>query len=347
MDNCKVKQKLPREELINREKAIIDRICNDDNYAYNFLHEKCRPLFSNILWTIFGNNGDYDELVNELYIQLKKPNSQGEMWHSLRTFDYRTSLFDWIKTVATRFFYTPSSETFVVPEHIIDTGLFEELIGNLNRSSHRKYFGYKYIDKLDDKVIAAKLDIDESQISKFSRQAIRQLRRVVESMYPSIYGDLFKNRDTIIDCIEEVPEKEHAATSTDYESHIDVYRYLSAMPNQRYRNVLEALYIEDMDPEVLAKKLHTPVSNIYNIKSRGIDQLRDLALHYNEISCIDKYIDSITDDRKRAILTSIFIERLDYETVCSRLNITEVKFKQMKKDAIKELKNIIFKKKKQ
>lgn len=88
--------------------------------------------------------------------------------------------------------------------------------------------------------------------------------------------------------------------------------------------------------------MHTPVSNIYNIKSRGIDQLRDLALHYNEISCIDKYIDSITDDRKRAILTSIFIERLDYETVCSRLNIPEVKFKQMKKDAIKELKNVIF-----
>ena len=93
--------------------------------------------------------------------------------------------------------------------------------------------------------------------------------------------------------------------------------------------------------------MHTPVSNIYNIKSRGIDQLRDLALHYNEIGCIDKYIDSITDDRKRAILTSIFIERLDYEIVCSRLNIPEVKFKQMKKDAIKELKNIIFKKKKQ
>ena len=53
--------------------------------------------------------------------------------------------------------------------------------------------------------------------------------------------------------IDDLPEKEHAATSTDFESHIDVYRYLSAMPNQRYRNVLEALYIEDMNPEVLAK----------------------------------------------------------------------------------------------
>ena len=39
MDNCKVKQNLPREELINREKVIIDRICNDDNYAYYFLKE--------------------------------------------------------------------------------------------------------------------------------------------------------------------------------------------------------------------------------------------------------------------------------------------------------------------
>lgn len=345
--NIKDKNILSRDELISREKAIVEKICNDEDYAYYFLHEKCRPLFSNILWTIFGNNGDYDELVNELYIQLKKPNSQGEMWHALRTFDYRTSLFDWIKTVATRFFYTPSGETFVVPEHIIDSGLFEEIISNLSRAVHRKYFWYKYIDKQDNEVIARYLDIDESQILKISRQAIRQLRRLVKNMYPSIFSDLFKNKDATVSRIDDLPEKVHSATSADYDSHIDAYKYLSAMPNKRYRSVLEALYIEDMSPEVLAKKMNTPVSNIYNLRSRGIDQLRDLALYYNDISCIDKHIDSITDDRKRAILTSIFIERLDYEAVCSRLNIPEVKFKQMKKDAIKELKNIIFKKNEQ
>ena len=88
--------RLTREELIEREKAVIDKICSNDDYAYNFFHEQCRPLISKILWTIYGNNGDYDELVNELYLYLKKPNKEGEYWHNLKTFDYRTSLFDWI-----------------------------------------------------------------------------------------------------------------------------------------------------------------------------------------------------------------------------------------------------------
>ena len=45
------------------------------------------------------------------------------------------------------------------------------------------------------------------------------------------------------------------------------------------------------------------------------------------------------------ILTSIFIEKKDYDVVCSELKITEEQFKKIKKDAIKELKRIIFKNK--
>lgn len=51
----------------------------------------------------------------------------------------------------------------------------------------------------------------------------------------------------------------------------------------------------------------------------------------------------ISDDRDRMILTSIFIEKKDYDVVCSELKITEVQFKKFKKDAIKEIKNKIFK----
>ena len=100
--------KLSRYELMKKEKAVVARICSDDEFAYYFFHEKCRPLFSKILWTIFGNNSDYDELVNELYLLLKKPNAEGEYWHALKTYDYRTTLFDWIKTVAVRHFYNSS-----------------------------------------------------------------------------------------------------------------------------------------------------------------------------------------------------------------------------------------------
>ena len=85
-----------KNKLILREKSVIERICRDDNYAYYFFHEKCRPLLSKIMWTMFGNNADFDELVNELFLKLKSPNSNGEMWYSLKIFDHRTSLFDFL-----------------------------------------------------------------------------------------------------------------------------------------------------------------------------------------------------------------------------------------------------------
>jgi len=91
--------------------------------------------------------------------------------------------------------------------------------------------------------------------------------------------------------------------------------------------------------------MNTPVSNIYNIKSRGLDQLRDIVLYSNEICNLEKYIKLISDDRNRSILTSIFIEKKNYEVVCSELKITEDQFKKFKKDAIKEIKKKIFKNK--
>ena len=98
-----------------------------------------------------------------------------------------------------------------------------------------------------------------------------------------------------------------------------------------------------MKPEELALEMNTPVSNIYNLKKRALDQLRDLAIYFNEISNLEKHINLISDDIKREVLISLFIERASYETVCSKMNITEVKLKKLKKEAIKELRNKIFK----
>ena len=137
--------------------------------------------------------------------------------------------------------------------------------------------------------------------------------------------------------------KLNAGEESNQERHIDVFQYLDAMPNKYYQKVIKALFLDDIAPEKLALDMGTPVSNIYNIKSRGLDQLRDVALYSNEISNLEKYIKLISDDRDRMILTSIFIEKKDYDVVCSELKITEVQFKKFKKDAIKEIKNKIFK----
>lgn len=336
----------PFEESKKQWKALIDRICNDDDFAYYFFHEKCRPLFSKILWKLYGNNADYDELVNELYLVLKRPDSKGEMWHALKTYDYRTSPFDWIKTVAIRHFYTPSEEIFLIPDSVVESGLAEEMFSKLQKAIYRKYMCFKYLAQIDDEIIANKLQLNSAQLRPLSRKAIKQLKSVVESQYPEYYSSMFLK----IDVIEvDIEERHDSSPSIEEESrqeiHIDVYQYLEAMPNEYYRKVIKALFLDDISPEVLAKEMNTPVSNIYNIKSRGLDQLRDVALYSNEICNLEKYIKLISDDRNRSILTSIFIEKKDYEVVCSELKITEDQFKKFKKDAIKEIKKKIFKNK--
>lgn len=336
--------KTPFEELVKRDKALVNRICNDDNFAYYFFHEKCRPLFSKILWTIYGNTADYDELVNELYLKLKSPDNKGEIWHGLKTFDYRTSLFDWIKTVAVRHFYTPSNETFTIPNSVVESGLAEELFSELHRAVYRKYMCFKYIDNLDDDTIANKLQLGKTQLFHTARCAIKQLKWIVSTQHPEYYSILFQKTGVIE---LDINSHDYLTSQPDeglqQEMRIDVYQYLNAMPNEYYRRVIKALFLEDKTPETLAKELETPVSNIYNLKSRGLDQLRDVVINSNEICDLERYIKLISDDRYRTILTSIFIEKKDYEVVCSELKITEFELKKLKKDAIKEIKNKIFK----
>ena len=168
---------LPIKELIERDKKIIERICNDDDFAYYFFHEKCRPLFSNIIWTIYNNNADYDELVNDLYIYLKEPVKESGYWHRLKTFDFRTSLFDWIKIVATRRFYTPSNEVFRIPERMIELGVAEDLFLQLRIAKYRNFLYYNYILKLSEPQLIEKLGIEENQLSALSRSSIKFFKK--------------------------------------------------------------------------------------------------------------------------------------------------------------------------
>ena len=334
-------ERLSREELIKREKAVIENICSNDSYAYDFFHEKCRPLINNILWTIYGNNGDYDEVVDELYLYLKKPDSNGEYWHNLKTFDYRTSLFDWVKTVAVRHFYSPVDERFEMPQSYIESGLAESMFLEIERSECRKYMHFKYILNLDDMIISEKLHIQDSQLKALRRRSIRLFKKTVQSKFPEYVNYLFVKNDVVevnIDDINISMAGENISTE-----HIDAFKYLSLIPDELYRRVLFALFIEDKTPEEVASEMDRKVSNIYNLKSRGLDQLRDIILFSNEIQNLDQYINLINDDRKQQILRSIFIDKRNYEEVCSMLNITESQFKKLKKDALKEIKNQFFK----
>ena len=330
------------EELKKRDRDIVNRIIDDDSFAYVFFHDKCRPLLSRIAWTIYGNDCNYEDLVNELFLYLKKPDKDGNYWHNLKTFDYRTSLFDWIKIVATRQFLAPINERFVIPDRYVDSGVAENVFSELESSDCRKYMHFKFILKYDDALIADKLHLPIKQLPALKRKSIRALKKVLIHTYPEYLESFFLKNKYVVVNIDDENAWDKQSIDIPIER-IDAFQYLSAMPDGLYRQVLFALFIEDKDPEELAVLMHRKVSNIYLLKSRGLDQLRDIIIFSNEIQGIEQYINLVSDDRKRLILRSIFIDKMNYEDVCTLLNITENQFRKLKKEALKEIKKHVFK----
>ncbi|MBE6317546.1 MAG: sigma-70 family RNA polymerase sigma factor [Bacteroidales bacterium] len=60
------------------------------------------------------------------------------------------------------------------------------------------------------------------------------------------------------------------------ERRIDIHDALSKMQNQRYRQVIEMLDIQEMRPDLLAEQMNVTVDNLYNIHRRALLQLRML-----------------------------------------------------------------------
>lgn len=81
------------QEIIN---GLIER---DNRITEQFFYVKCRPLLTAIMRLVFSYTVDYDEMVSELYNYLMADDCL-----KLRQFQYRSSVYQWMKVVATRFF---------------------------------------------------------------------------------------------------------------------------------------------------------------------------------------------------------------------------------------------------
>ena len=76
--------------------GLIDR---DNRVTYQFFYVKCRPLLTAIMRLVFSRPVEYNELVSELYDYLMEDDAL-----KLRSFQYRSTIYQWIKVVATRLF---------------------------------------------------------------------------------------------------------------------------------------------------------------------------------------------------------------------------------------------------
>jgi RNA polymerase sigma factor (sigma-70 family) len=81
------------------QEIIQGLIARDDQVTKEFFFVKCRPLFRSIMKCVFSYEVDYDEMVNELYLYLMEDDAA-----KLRKFQYRSSVYQWIKVLSIRFY---------------------------------------------------------------------------------------------------------------------------------------------------------------------------------------------------------------------------------------------------
>jgi hypothetical protein len=81
------------------QEIIQGLIARDNRVTKEFFFDKCRPLFYSIMTKVFDYEVDYDEMVNELYVYLMENDAI-----KLRNFEYRSSVYQWLKVLAIRFF---------------------------------------------------------------------------------------------------------------------------------------------------------------------------------------------------------------------------------------------------
>ena len=77
-------------------KGLIER---DEHLTKDFFFVKCKPLFLSIMNIVFDYEVEYDEMINELYLYLMEDDAI-----KLHNFEYRSSIYQWMKILATRFF---------------------------------------------------------------------------------------------------------------------------------------------------------------------------------------------------------------------------------------------------
>lgn len=334
----KRKHKLAWEEVVARDKATIEKICTDEKFAYYFFQVICEPLVSNIIRSVFKDGAEYDEVVDELYIHLWKPGKDGDYWHNLRTFDYRTSLFDWIKSAGIRYFVGRRNVCYSIPEELVENGVLVDICALIPKAFYRKLLMLYVIAGKSDEDVCSKLGIEASSLKYHYNKLAQAVEKTVKKEYPE-YATLFdRNKNTSEDFSNN--------SVSSVESVCDLRALMALMPNERLRLVIQRLYIEEVASEDLAKELNTPVSNIYNLRVRALDQLRDVTILYGEFPHIKKYICMLSDDRNREIAYSIFVKGQSYEHIIDTYSLTIREFSQVKKAILAEINRLVNKKNK-
>ena len=171
-------------------KEILDGLFGgDEDILRQFLFEECRPLFTSIINRVFPYHVDYDEFVDELYLFLMENDAA-----RLRQYEGRSSIYQWMKTVALRFALKLRKKGIVI-DTCPQKPLYKQDVPSDNAPKHAKmdieallrqmtnerqvYVIRRHlIDGIDEPTLAKEMGIKVSNLYNIKKRAMTSLMKI-------------------------------------------------------------------------------------------------------------------------------------------------------------------------
>lgn len=172
------------------DRDIVDSLIKgDEQVSRQFFFENCRPLFMSIIKRVFPYRVEYDEFVSELYIYLMENDAA-----RLLQFDGRSTIYQWLKTVALRFAQRLLKQRVVIDmdngnppydegetnedEQDINKMDVENLLSLMDNERQVYVIRRHVIEGVDEPSLAKELGIKVSNLYNIKRRAMVSLTKV-------------------------------------------------------------------------------------------------------------------------------------------------------------------------
>ena len=171
------------------DKEIIQGLIPQDNrVTEEFFFVKCRPLFYNVMKLVFNYEVEYDEMINELYVYLMEDDAV-----KLRNFQYRSSVYQWLKILSIRFFikkrarmiddtshetpYDVGSQTAIHESGTSAGGDLERLFRAMPTKRYVYVIRKLILEDWEPELLAREMNITTANLYNIKRRAMAQLTR--------------------------------------------------------------------------------------------------------------------------------------------------------------------------
>lgn len=174
---------------MTEQEIIQGLIARDNHITEEFFFVKCRPLFYSVMRSVFDYEVNYDEMVNELYIYLMADDAS-----KLRHFQYRSSIYQWLKILALRFFLrkrsqmiedcsqeTPYDEqgSFTAPQTDKAAEFdIERLFEAMPTKRYVEVIRRLILEDCEPEVLAQEMNITTANLYNIKRRSMAQLIRI-------------------------------------------------------------------------------------------------------------------------------------------------------------------------